>query len=112
MAENEFRVPVSEDEWFHFRIVTERGVVQEFCVAYVILVEGKAYQPCRIDNAHGDVHLDILDAAGNTIWKEPLGHVEANDMVSFARARLRERIEQERDRILEELWENFDVLDE
>ncbi len=103
MAEKEFRVPVSDDEWFNFRIVTERGVVQEFCVAYVMEVKGEAYQPCRIDNAHGDVHLDILDATGTTIRTEQLGHVEANEMVSFARARLRERIEQERIRILREL---------
>ncbi len=82
---------------------TEKGLVTDFCVAYELTVAGVRYQPCRIDNAHGQVHMDILDTEGDKVGREELGYVEPRAMVVSARDYIETKIKLHRLRILREL---------
>lgn len=92
-------------ERLHIRIDLEGRppMVTNFSVAYELEINGISYQPLRIDNAHGEVHMDILDAAGVRVRREALGHMEPRDMVTVAREQVENRITHHRQRIFREL---------
>jgi hypothetical protein len=101
--EKEFPIPLSGDEILHVRIVRENGTVTEFCVSYELFVMGVSYQPCRIDNSHGIVHLDVFDARGTRIDQQDLEHIEPRLMVPESLNRMKIIIKYHRARIIREL---------
>ncbi len=103
LREKEFSVPLSGDDILHVRFVKEGGTVVEFCVSYELFVMGVSYQPCRIDNAHGAIHLDIFDAYGRKIDRQMLEYVPPNEMVPEALNRMKTLVKYHRDRIMKEL---------
>jgi hypothetical protein len=82
----EFTIPIEEgepsyEESLHVEFSHEGSIVTRFCVSYVLTKDGVSYQPCRIDNAHGKpTHMDILNAAGEKIAVEDLGHIETRNI--------------------------------
>ncbi len=101
--EKRFRRYLSADDILHFRIVREDGSVEEVAIAYELIIEGTSYHPCRIDNAHGEIHMDRLDVNGNKIGRIMLGHIEPRMMIARGLNLILVSIENERNRILQEL---------
>jgi hypothetical protein len=105
----EFIIPLVEtgyEESFHVTISHDGATVTRFCIAYVLTIGETQYQPCRINNAHGSVHMDVFDAQGERLPSEELPHmdvIETRDMVSLAREYLEDKLRFHRERILREL---------
>ncbi len=101
--EKRFVNPLSDTERLHYRIVRENGTVVEAAIVYEIDVSGRSCQVCRVDNAHGELHLDRLDTQGNSFEKRMLGHAEPRHLTSRGFEALVEVMDQERARFLRDL---------
>lgn len=101
--EKSYKRYLSGDDILHVRMVIEKGLVIEFAIAYELIVDGISYQPCRIDNAHGEVHIDAFRASGERLPRAHLGKFNERTVVSDAMEKLLEVIDEHRTRVLREL---------
>jgi len=103
--EKRFAIPISGDELLHVRIVREDGTITEFAISYELFIMGIAYEPCRIDNAHGTTHVDVFDTSGKKIEQRSLGYTEPRETVPEALKHMKSLIRYHRERFLRELAE-------
>lgn len=108
--EKRYKRYLSGDDILHVRIVTEGGRVVEFAIAYELVVGGTSYGPCRVDNAHGEVHIDAFRVDGTRLPREDLGKFDERTVVTDAMERLVDRLDFHRTRFLQEL--GVEVKDE
>jgi hypothetical protein len=101
----EYRRWLSAEDILHVRIVRDNGDVVEFAIGYELRVCGHSYHPCRVDNSHGTVHMDILDLNGDRVERRELPYVDPRRAIADGMEVLLDVIEQERERILQELGE-------
>jgi len=94
---------LSGDDILHVRMVIERGRVIEFAISYELIVDGVSYEPCRVDNAHGEVHVDAFRVDRTRLPREYLGKFNERTVVRDAMQRLMEVIDAHRTRVLREL---------
>jgi hypothetical protein len=74
MPEIVYEYPLDEEaqNWYRFRIMTNRGRVIQFTAQYETTIAGRRFPVLRFDNAHGFAHRDRLDRRGNVVEKSPL----------------------------------------
>ena len=74
MPEIVYEYPLDEEaqNWYRFRVMTDRGRVIQFAAQYETTIAGRRFPVVRFDNAHGFAHRDRLDRRGNVVEKFPL----------------------------------------
>jgi hypothetical protein len=89
-ATTAYRYALDSDEWHHcdVRIVAERGVVRDFSVTYLAIIEDRLVPIARYDAAHGYPHRDTVDWTGQVVEKhwmplQSLGEALDHAIVDF-----------------------------
>lgn len=74
MAKIEYAHELDVDllDWIRVRITTDRGDVINFTVQHETVVGAQRVAVIRYDCAHGFPHVDMLNARGDVLVKEPL----------------------------------------
>jgi hypothetical protein len=79
MPKKYYRIDLGEGLEIHVHFVTASGLITDFVVKLLLLLDDRYYEVIRYDSAHNCPHKDVLDNEGKVIrkvWFELLDNKE------------------------------------
>ena len=84
MPPKRYEIIIDEENKIFVYFLTAIGEVGKFVVKYLAEIEGKTFEIVRYDVGHGQPHIDILNAHGQTKEKRWLGFLDNSEALTLA----------------------------